>query len=444
MATNAINRVIHHLRRTALRQDGAGLADGELLECYITRQDEAAFEALVRRHGPMVLGVCRRILRNSADADDAFQATFLVLVRKAASIRPRGMVSNWLYGVAHNTALKAKAMNNKRRVKEKEAGSMKKAEVAEEVWRQLQVLLDEEMCRLPDKYRVPIVLCDLEGNTIKEAARHLEWPQGTLATRLAQGRRMLAKRLSKHDLTLSVGALATLLSQGAASASVPAPLVISTIKAASLFAAGQAVMTGVVSATVTALTEGVLKTMLLNKLKGVLVAVALVVAVLAGGGGHLLRTHAGEQGTELTIPLKTEGEKKPADEDFNKTILAMEARYWEAAMKRDAEAMSKFYADDYICFSERGRSDKAANVAADKQFRSANPKFRNVEIVRLNKDAAIITYRFDVDALTHDGTVAIRVRDSRVSNGWVRRDGRWVMVFSQMTQMPSVDRGARH
>src|SRR5437879_5337000 len=100
MNTSTLNRVIHRLRQAAFRQDGAGVADSELLECYISRGDEEAFEALVRRHGPMVLGVCRRILRNEADAEDAFQATFLVLVRKACSIRPRGMVSNWLFGVA--------------------------------------------------------------------------------------------------------------------------------------------------------------------------------------------------------------------------------------------------------------------------------------------------------------------------------------------------------
>ncbi|MBI3411092.1 MAG: hypothetical protein HY040_22385 [Planctomycetes bacterium] len=110
MATNAVNRVIRHLHRAALGPDGAGLTDGELLERYVNRRDEAAFEALVRRHGPMVLGVCRRGLRNEADAEDALQATFLVLVRKAASIRARATVSNWLYGVAHNTALKANAM----------------------------------------------------------------------------------------------------------------------------------------------------------------------------------------------------------------------------------------------------------------------------------------------------------------------------------------------
>jgi len=141
MATKGLNRVIGHLRRVALQHDGAGLSDGELLDGYITRRDEGSFKALLHRHGAMVLGVCRRILRNEADAEDAFQATFLVLVRKAASVRPRSMVSNWLYGVAHNTALKAKAMNRKRREKEREAGTMSKPHVSAEVWQQVQALV---------------------------------------------------------------------------------------------------------------------------------------------------------------------------------------------------------------------------------------------------------------------------------------------------------------
>src|SRR5215469_10531090 len=169
MATAALGTVLGNLRRSLLRQDEAGLTDGELLECFIARRDESAFEALMRRHGPMVLGVCRRILRNEADAEDAFQATFLVLVRKAGTIRYRGQVSNWLYGVAHNTALKARAMIRKRRIKELQAGTVPKPEAAKEVWQQVQVLLDAELSQLPEKYRVPIVLCELQGKTIKEA-----------------------------------------------------------------------------------------------------------------------------------------------------------------------------------------------------------------------------------------------------------------------------------
>ncbi|MCI0462302.1 MAG: RNA polymerase sigma factor, partial [Gemmataceae bacterium] len=285
MPTRAIASVLQHLRRAMLRQDSAGLTDGELLDCFITQRDEAAFEALLRRHGPMVLGVCRRILHNEADAEDAFQATFLVLVRKAASIRPRGMVGNWLYGVAHNTALKAKVMTSKRRAKEREAAARPKPDASAEVWQQLQAVLDQELQTLPDKYRAPIILCDLEGKSIKEAARQLDCPPGTIGTRLARGRSLLARRLAQHGLTLSGGVIATMFSQHGTSASVPLPLLTSTVKVASLFAVGQAA-SGVLSAKVIALTEGVLKAMLLTKLK-IVTAVVLATGVLGAGAGIL-------------------------------------------------------------------------------------------------------------------------------------------------------------
>src|SRR5438128_6182713 len=151
MATGQLNRVVKHLHATALLADDAALGDAQLLERYLTRREEAAFAGLVRRHGPMVLGVCRRVLRNAHDAEDAFQATFLVLVRKAASIRPRGMVGNWLYGVAQNTARKANAMNQRRRTKEREAGNQPRPRPIADDWQRLQPLLDEELPRLPDK-----------------------------------------------------------------------------------------------------------------------------------------------------------------------------------------------------------------------------------------------------------------------------------------------------
>jgi RNA polymerase sigma factor (sigma-70 family) len=226
----------------------------------------------------MVWAVCRRVLRNEADAEDAFQATFLVLVRKAACIVPRAMVGNWLYGVAHNTALKAKAMNRKRREKERQAGTMPRPDGADEGLQKLRARLDVELSRLPDKYRAPVVLCDLEGKTRKEAARQLGWAEGTVAGRLARARAMLAGRLSGHGPVLSGGALAAALAQDAAGASLPAPLVISTIRATALFATHQALTTGALPAKVVALTEGVLKTMFLTKLKTVttvLLAVAL-------------------------------------------------------------------------------------------------------------------------------------------------------------------------
>src|SRR5262249_33813498 len=154
--------------------------------------------------GPMVLGVCRRVLRHEADAEDAFQATFLVLVRKASSVRPRGMVGNWLYGVAHNTARDGKAMNLRRRQKEREVGTMPK-QAPPEAWGELQARLDLELAALPEQSRAPIVLCDLEGKTLREAARQLGWPQGTVATRLTRGRALLARRLARSGLSLSAG-----------------------------------------------------------------------------------------------------------------------------------------------------------------------------------------------------------------------------------------------
>src|SRR5262249_14819560 len=162
-----------------------------------------------RRHGPMVLGVCRRMLRNIHDAEDAYQATFLVLVRKASTIRPRDLVGNWLYGVACRTAMKARAMSTKRRIKEHEApGPAWPKDSANGDHEELLRHLDAELHRLPDKYRVPVVLCELEGRSRKEVARRLGLPEGTLSWRLAQARKMLARRLSRRGLTLSASGLA--------------------------------------------------------------------------------------------------------------------------------------------------------------------------------------------------------------------------------------------
>jgi RNA polymerase sigma factor (sigma-70 family) len=158
MATSRMDRVVQHLRRAVLLQDGAGLTDGQLLGCYVEHRNETAFAALVRRHGPMVWRVCRRVLAQHQDAEDAFQATFLVLVRRASSILPRDMVSNWLYGVARQTSLKARAMAAKRRARERRAVSMAKPESAPgNLASDLPSLLDQELSRLPDKYRVAIV-----------------------------------------------------------------------------------------------------------------------------------------------------------------------------------------------------------------------------------------------------------------------------------------------
>lgn len=174
------------------------LTDGELLRRFAQRHEEAAFSALLRRHGPMVLSVCRRVLRRTHDAEDAFQATFLVMVEKAQELRRPELLSNWLYGVAYRTALHARRRAARRSEREREAAAMcsDAASDREIESRELRRVLDEELHRLPQKYRAPLVLCYLEGKTNEEAARLLGWPSGSMSYRLARGRELLRGRLA--------------------------------------------------------------------------------------------------------------------------------------------------------------------------------------------------------------------------------------------------------
>jgi RNA polymerase sigma factor (sigma-70 family) len=279
MRTGGLRNVLEHLRLA----DG-GLTDGQLLARFLDGRDEAAFAALVRRHGPMVLGVCRRVLGHEQDAEDAFQATFLVLARKAASVAKREAMASFLYGVAYRTALRAKAQAARRRATERQVEEMPHPAVGPPEAQDWRPVLDRELSRLPPKYRAALVLCDLECKPRREAARQLGLPEGTLASRLATARRMLAARLAKCGVSLSGGALAVALAEGA-SAAVPAPWVHSTAKAATLLAAGQA---AAVATPAALLMNEVLRAMLMTKLKGFGVAAALL-AVLLGVGGLAYR-----------------------------------------------------------------------------------------------------------------------------------------------------------
>jgi RNA polymerase sigma factor (sigma-70 family) len=180
--------------------------DSQLLERFAGQQDEAAFAALVRRHGPMVLAVCRRILRDAHDADDAFQATFLVLVRKASVIARPELLGNWLYGVAHRVAVKARAKAARRSEHERRAPALASADPTAEVTKhELRAVLDAELRQLPEKYRAPLVLCYLEGKTNAQAARLLGWPTGSISGRLARARELLRERLLSRDLAAVYG-----------------------------------------------------------------------------------------------------------------------------------------------------------------------------------------------------------------------------------------------
>jgi RNA polymerase sigma-70 factor (ECF subfamily) len=175
-----------------------------LLEWFVAGQDEEAFAALVRRYGPLVQGVCRRVLHDWDDAQDAFQATFLVLARKAASLAKPEALGNWLYGVAYRTAVKAKARAARRRETERQAASLPRPDPSlDRARHELREVLDEELSRLPEKYRAPLVLCYLEGKTNQEAARQLGCPAGSMSGRLARGRELLGERLAAREKGLA-------------------------------------------------------------------------------------------------------------------------------------------------------------------------------------------------------------------------------------------------
>jgi len=234
------------------------------------------------------------------------------LVHKAASLKSRELVGNWLYGVAYNTALAARAKNSRRRSKEKQVIAMPEpALTPPDDWSDVRPLLDQELSQLGDAYREAIVLCDLEGRTRKEAARKLGIPESTFSGRLTTARRQLAKRLTRHGLTLSSSAVATILSQSAVSACVPGPLVASTVKAAAI-AASESAIAGAVSASVVALTEGVLKTMVLTKVK------TLTAAVLA----FFLATGVVLLGHALAAPLPAQEEPKDKKDQHAQADLA--------------------------------------------------------------------------------------------------------------------------
>jgi RNA polymerase sigma factor (sigma-70 family) len=290
-----LSTVVRQLRDVLARQDTARLTEADLWERYVRERDETAFEILVRWHGPMVLGVCRRVLRNEQDAEDAFQATFLVLVRRAASLQSPATIANWLHGVAYRTALEVRSAAARRRARE--AAVLPRTVMPEDPWAELWPVLDQELGRLAEPFRAAVVLCDLEGKSRKEVARQLGWAEGTVASRLARGRSLLARRLARRGFPGALLALAS--ADGAAKACAPAERVVSTVTAACSSAAEGAAAKAVLSAEVIALTEGVLKGMVLTKVK-IAVAVILVLGVTAlGAGGLMSRTLATEPPADL-------------------------------------------------------------------------------------------------------------------------------------------------
>jgi RNA polymerase sigma factor (sigma-70 family) len=296
MPARPLQGVLHFLRRAAGQGECPSTSDVQLLERFVTQRDESAFELLVWRHSKMVLSVCRRVLHDAHDAEDAFQAAFFALARRASSITRRESVGGWLYKVAYRTALRVRNHKAKRCARElplgeDSAGANSRDPAAEAAWRELRSVIDEEVDRLPERYRVPFVLSHFDGLSNSAIARELARPLGTIDSCLARARERLQQRLARRGVTVSAGLLATVLSQQAASATVPVALVVSLVRVAATVAEGSSALAGSLSPQVISLTEGVLKTMFLSKVKS---AAGYVLAVtLALGGVALLQQTPG-------------------------------------------------------------------------------------------------------------------------------------------------------
>ncbi|HZV03934.1 MAG TPA: RNA polymerase sigma factor [Gemmataceae bacterium] len=297
MANASLHPLLNYLRRVCVPFASVDeIDDGQLLHRFLSGHDESAFTLIVQRYGAMVWGLCVRRLGETPEAEDAFQATFLVLVRKAASLRTPQQLGPWLYGVAYRTALKLQARRAHKAAKERPLPEQTaEREPAESSWGELRPILDEEVNRLPEKYRQPVLLCYLQGMSSEEAARRLGCAKGTVFSRLSRARDLLRRRLVRRGVEVSAGALAAVLAENTfLRAAPPAVLSETTIRMSLLFATGTT--SSAVSASLTALVEGVVRSMFLSKVK-VAVIVLVTIGLLGSGAGFVAhRTAAGQPG----------------------------------------------------------------------------------------------------------------------------------------------------
>jgi RNA polymerase sigma factor (sigma-70 family) len=309
MAKKSLGSVLPHICRLAAVQGARELGDRELLERFVAGKDEAAFATLVERHAPMVLAVCRRTLGSPHDAEDACQASFLVLAQKAGSIRKTTSLPSWLHGVASRVAANLKRERMRRCRREQQSQGPATPDPAAEVsWREVQTVLDEELERLPECFRAPLILCYLDGRTRDEAAQRLGVSVACLHGRLERGRKALCERLLRRGVTLSAALVATAIGEGVSRAALSPTVVLCTAKAAVLIGCGRALDKGLVSTKILSLAQEVAGNMFLTKLKLGVSALLCAGLLAAALGGSLASVGAGQEKAPPAAPQPAAGE----------------------------------------------------------------------------------------------------------------------------------------
>jgi RNA polymerase sigma factor (sigma-70 family) len=349
MATANLSDFVRRLARGMAAGALGDHSDGQLVDRALAGRDEAAFQAIVDRHGPMVYRVCRRLLRHPQDAEDAFQSTFLVLARRLRTLRKRASLASWLHGVALRVALKARAQSAAQRRRERHAARPGRLPPDEVTWGELRSALDAELSRLPDRWRLPLVLCYLEGRTQDEAAGQMGCSKSTLRRRLEEGRAALCGRLTRRGLVWPAALSAVLLSDCLAPAG-PAPgLVASAARAAAGVAAGKTAAAAA-SARVAALTEGVLRAMFLTKLRMATAVLFFLGLLTTGAGGFSHATRATAQAESRREAPAGTGKTPPGDVEIQRALAALEAA---RARVRLAKADLDAARDEFLAAHER-------------------------------------------------------------------------------------------
>jgi RNA polymerase sigma factor (sigma-70 family) len=408
------------------------VADEQLLERFVTAHGEGgerAFEALVERHGPMVLRVCRTILRDNHDAEDAFQATFMALARQAASIRTRASVASWLHGVARRVASYARSAASRRRECEWKAADLAGRFVAEPRWDDLAQVVHEEIDQLPEQYRAPIVLCHIEGLTEGQIAQRLGRPVGTIRSQLARGRQRLRCRLIRRGLAPASVVLVMARAGSSANAVVASALVTSTIQSAMQFAKARATTAGMVSASAAALAEGFLGSMLMARIKNLAMAALVAIAIATVGA----------------FALEQEGDKPRPTSDDKQELLELTNAWGKAVVESDVGTMDRLLAYELIGTDPTGciwDKSKYLDHVKGNAFHTDSFELRDTKI-QVYGDAAVVTgeewgnVSKGSPYVVERGYVA-----ERKTRTWIRRHGTWQCVAFQTMVIASGERDA--